>query len=373
MHVLKERNFGLDLIRAMAIILVVASHCTYLLFPIAENSFTTLIRVLGATGVDLFFILSGFLIGNILLKNIDRAKIKFNNLFTFWKRRWLRTLPNYFLILLLNIILFAFLEIPIPKEIGRFFIFVQNFINPQPDFFTESWSLSIEEFAYLFLPLLIYVFFYFMNNKNKKKTFLWVTIISIIVLTLVKFKYYLDVNVDTYKAWSSGYRKVVIYRVDAIYFGFILAYIFEKYRVILRKNKHFIALSGLFLFVILHAVIYVFDMLPQTHLWFYVFVYLQMVVISFGLLFPFFIDIKYVGFLKNTVSFISTRSYAIYLINYSLVLLTIQKFIDLPATDFYVRFLVVFVFLFTTTILSEILFRFFEQPIMRYRDKNIQG
>lgn len=373
MHVLKERNFGLDLIRAMAIILVVASHCSYLLFPIAETSFTTLIRVLGATGVDLFFILSGFLIGSILLKNIDRAKIKFNDLFTFWKRRWLRTLPNYFLILLLNIILFAFLEIPILKEIARFFIFTQNFSKPHPDFFTESWSLSIEEFAYLFLPLLIYVSFYFMNTKNKKKIFLWITISSIFVLTLVKFQYYLDGGIDTYKAWSSSFRKVVIYRVDAIYFGFILAYLFEKYRIILRKHKHLIALFGLFLFVIIHVMIFVFNMLPQTHLWFYVFIYLQMIVISFGLLFPFFIDIKYAGFFKNTVTFISTRSYAIYLINYSLVLLTIQRFIDLPGIGFYLRFLVVFVFLFTTTILSEILFRFFEQPIMRYRDKNIQG
>ncbi len=61
-----NRNFGLDAIRALAIILVVLSHCTYIL-PEFNLQLTNGIRLFGATGVDIFFVLSGFLIGGILL------------------------------------------------------------------------------------------------------------------------------------------------------------------------------------------------------------------------------------------------------------------------------------------------------------------
>ena len=52
----KKRIFGLDLLRAIAISLVVVSHCTYILFPENTNSLVTLIRVFGAIGVDLFYV-----------------------------------------------------------------------------------------------------------------------------------------------------------------------------------------------------------------------------------------------------------------------------------------------------------------------------
>ena len=60
-----NRVFGLDLLRAVAISLVVISHITYLLFPVNNSLIVTGVRVIGAVGVDLFFVLSGFLIGKI--------------------------------------------------------------------------------------------------------------------------------------------------------------------------------------------------------------------------------------------------------------------------------------------------------------------
>lgn len=66
-----NRIFGLDLIRSVAILLVVMSHATLLLFPYSKHSIIVLVKILGAVGVDLFFVLSGFLIGGIRLKQID--------------------------------------------------------------------------------------------------------------------------------------------------------------------------------------------------------------------------------------------------------------------------------------------------------------
>ena len=155
MHNYPTRNFGLDVIRATAILLVVLSHCTYIL-PEFNPTLTDGIRLLGATGVDIFFVLSGYLIGDILIRKLNSDKRNFNELLRFWKRRWFRTLPNYFVVLLLNIILVLLLDKTIVENIWLYIPFFQNLTTPHPDFFTEAWSLSIEEYAYLILPLIIY-------------------------------------------------------------------------------------------------------------------------------------------------------------------------------------------------------------------------
>ena len=72
----KSRIVGLDLLRAIAIILVISSHSTYLLFPTSKNLLLSIIRGFGAIGVDLFFVLSGFLIGTIMLLPLFRT-VKF--------------------------------------------------------------------------------------------------------------------------------------------------------------------------------------------------------------------------------------------------------------------------------------------------------
>ena len=91
-----NRVFGLDFLRAIAISLVLISHISLLLFPTSDNFFLKIIRIFGAVGVDLFFVLSGFLIGGILLKHIDLNKTNFKDLLIFWKWRWFRTVvsPN---------------------------------------------------------------------------------------------------------------------------------------------------------------------------------------------------------------------------------------------------------------------------------------
>ena len=78
-----SRVFGLDVLRAIAITLVVTSHCTYIFLEDTNNPILLSIRSLGAIGVDLFFVLSGFLIGGILLKLIDEYKISFKDFLRF--------------------------------------------------------------------------------------------------------------------------------------------------------------------------------------------------------------------------------------------------------------------------------------------------
>lgn len=368
-----KRIFGLDFLRAMAISLVIASHATYILFPKSEHSIITLVRILGAIGVDLFFVLSGFLIGRILLKTILNNKVKFTDLLLFWKRRWLRTLPNYFLILILNIGLSVIFGYLIPENIASYFLFFQNVNAPHPDFFTEAWSLSIEEFAYLFLPFILYLGLFLLKKTNKGKLFFNVTLLTIALLMLLKINYYFKTDVSSYKEWSSTYRKVVIYRLDTIYLGFLMAYLAQIKTTFIKRYKIGFAVFGLVLLVVLHVLVYWFALLPQTHLWFFVFIYLNIVGLSLMLMLPYFSELNYQGIGVKFIQFISKTSYSIYLINYSIVLLTLKHYFDFINLSFVNRIAVLILFLGITLVLSTLVYRFFELPILNYRNRKFKS
>lgn len=105
----------------------------------------------GQYGVDLFFVLSGWLIGGLYWKeygifpNVDILR--------FWLRRWLRTIPPYFVALFLSWFAVRWQRNE-PFDWG-YLLFIQNYYSRLP-FFLVSWSLCIEEHFYLFFPLLLY-------------------------------------------------------------------------------------------------------------------------------------------------------------------------------------------------------------------------
>ena len=100
-----KRVFGLDLMRALAILFVVIGHGGHLL----EKANTNFPWIKLIDGVELFFVLSGFLIGGIIIKEFqNNGTFGIKQIFHFWKRRWFRTLPNHYLILILNIIVVYF-------------------------------------------------------------------------------------------------------------------------------------------------------------------------------------------------------------------------------------------------------------------------
>ena len=146
-----SRLRGLDLLRAAAILLVLMSH--YMGFVSHAPTFGVVGKV-GWAGVDLFFVLSGYLIGNQLLAPAARGEPL--SLKTFFVRRLLRTLPNYYVVLA---VYWLFPGPPLGgssmAEPWRFLTFTQNFGLAYGQTFTHSWSLCIEEQFYLLLPLVV--------------------------------------------------------------------------------------------------------------------------------------------------------------------------------------------------------------------------
>lgn len=358
-----NRNFGLDAIRAIAIILVVASHSTFVL-PQFNSTITQAVMLLGATGVDIFFVLSGYLIGGLLIKNLRLGKTNFKDLIHFWKRRWLRTLPNYFVILFLNVLLLVVFNESLHNKLWLYVPFLQNFTTPHPNFFTEAWSLSIEEYAYVLLPLLIYISISVIKPKNPIRLFFWVSLVVIFILFLFKFSFYQTVIILDYKDWSSSFRKVVLYRLDAIYYGFITVFLIRTYSSFFKRFKIHFLILGIILFLTLHLLIVSFDVLPNEYKLFYSLFYLALISLSIAFVFPWFLHLKGQKNVIKIIRYISTRSYAIYLINYSLVLLTLERFIS-PSIATFITYLLF------TLIISELLYRYVERPFLKYRESKV--
>ncbi len=366
----KNRVFGLDLLRSIAIVMVVVSHCSYILYEESVHPIILAIRSVGAIGVDLFFVLSGYLIGGILLKHITEHRTRFKDFLLFWKRRWFRTLPNYFLALFINVVIILFFHGVLPEKTVLFIPFLQNFIGPHPDFFTEAWSLSIEEYSYLLFPILLFLYFIiFKRDSQRQVGFIWVTLGVIIVQFLIRTQFYYGSGVDSYKDWSAAFRKVVLYRFDAIAYGFLLIYFYRKFPDFFKKYKRTLFVISLVIFVAAHLLIYGYNLLPQTHLAFYVFAYLPIIAVCCALAFPIALTLDARKIFKSIIYFLSTRSYAIYLLNYSIILLNLKTILNLSTRSLTFRIFIVILFLVLTGFLSNLVYRFFEKPILNYRDK----
>lgn len=145
-----HRDHGLDTLRASAITLVFMYH--YMVFVSRTPTFGWA-SVVGWVGVDLFFVLSGYLIANQLLGGIQRGRTL--SLQAFYARRALRTLPVFWVVLALFFLLPTLMGGRTPPPLWRFLTFTQNFQLPPGTAFSHAWSLCIEEQFYLVLPLVL--------------------------------------------------------------------------------------------------------------------------------------------------------------------------------------------------------------------------
>ena len=141
-----SREPALDLIRALSIVSVVVFHGVQM-SPEALPWLVQFTQV-GRYGVDVFFVLSGWLIGRIYWREFIRTGAV--NIVRFWLGRWLRTIPPYLVALGLSWLAVR-LARDEPFDFG-YLVFAQNFYQQMP-FFLVSWSLCIEEHFYIFAPV----------------------------------------------------------------------------------------------------------------------------------------------------------------------------------------------------------------------------
>ena len=167
-------------------------------------------------GVELFFVLSGFVLAPQILK-LETNPNKFLKIFLF--RRWIRTIPPYIVALICAAIVFGFGD---ELNFLKFLTYTQNIIadNSITNFFPVAWSLSIEEWFYVYLPITI-----LLCSKLRRTSFklnvLVICVTTIIVLNTIRIFYSVDVE-----NWGEDIRRSVVFRIDSLCFG-VVAYLFK--------------------------------------------------------------------------------------------------------------------------------------------------
>jgi peptidoglycan/LPS O-acetylase OafA/YrhL len=141
------RSNGLDTLRASAILLVFLSHEAFR----SHSSTLGVLADAGWIGVDLFFVLSGYLIANQVLAGLNRDEEL--SLAAFYARRAFRTWPAYWVVLACYFLFPSWMGGNTPPALWRFLTFTQNFNLPTGTAFSHAWSLCVEEQFYLVLPL----------------------------------------------------------------------------------------------------------------------------------------------------------------------------------------------------------------------------
>lgn len=224
-----KRIVGLDVVRAAAILMVLVSHARQALVTPDDHLALTFG---GWYGVELFFALSGFLIGTILYKLFLQG-ITTRGLGRFWFRRWMRTLPAYFIILLFVAWYQGLFD-------WSYFVLLQWPMTHSFKVLPVSWSLAIEEWFYLIFPVIALA----LHSMSKRHGFLAAIIIIVCVPTLYRCYQYavsapaIDIRVNPF-------------RFDAMGFGVLTAYLLVQPRVsaLIRLHPTWIYSTAAILFL----------------------------------------------------------------------------------------------------------------------------
>ena len=352
----RDRHIGLDLARSIAIILVLFSHSRFL----TDSPESYLFLTVGAKfGVELFFVLSGFLIGTVLLRQYE-VGLNTKLLCRFWLRRWFRTLPAYFA--LLFFIWWFFAEVDF-----FYFLFLQDLILGNWDIVPVSWSLVIEEWFYLLFPLLLILCSIF----SRKTAFL----LSIFVLLFVSFIYPLQeyrscsYNSLPLTCFENEIRKST-FRFGSLGVGALLAYLSFNYdlKKTAQKHNNLLALSLALSFILFAPFCYQ-VVLGETDRWFssqvtFAAFYPMMGSVAALLIICLYsAKFKLPKILTNLISYTSVTSYSNYL--WHMLLFNYLNSLSDRLTPNYS----LSIFFIGSFFLAGLSYLFIEKPFLRLRDQ----
>ncbi|HEY6992073.1 MAG TPA: acyltransferase [Xanthobacteraceae bacterium] len=210
-----ERIVSLDLLRGLAALAVMVPH--FFMYYLGEAS--AIAEVVSVTAVEVFFVLSGFVLGPQIVLCARRGN--WATLRTFLIRRWMRTIPSY-LVALLAISVIA-------RELGsadffRYGAYVQNLLSQHNDrdYYPVAWSLSVEEWYYVLFPPFLLLYAKLVRRGGEWLEHVCAAVLFIAGITLLRFLYG-----DT-ADWGAHVRRVVVFRIDSIAYGFLLYLVLQR-------------------------------------------------------------------------------------------------------------------------------------------------
>ncbi len=350
----RTRIFGLDLMRATAGVMVTLSHTGHLV----DRHWPRFPHVPHVDWVGLFFVLSGFLIGGMLLKDMHAAGPPLLRFANFMQRRWLRTLPNYYLFLLLNIALVGFGMAPgmLSSATPAYAVFMQNFHRPLDLFFWESWSLAVEEWFYLLFP---FIAFGLMGLRATGAEQAYLLTCVLFIAEPVWARTLLAHHVVDGTAWALWVHKLVLTRLDAPGMGMLAAWLAWRHPKGWRTVRWPAFIAGLSILLLLAGL-----HIPHAP-GFMVIGYESVIAISTAMLLPLLSAWRSAGFMDWPLRGISLITYALYLVHLPMLYLFGHL---VPAPSAWLCALHYAMFFAATIAMAALIYRFWERPFMRLRD-----
>ena len=240
---------GLDHLRALAIIMVLMYHYRAFAHPVWIDT----IGRFGWTGVDLFFVLSGFLISGQLFREIKNHQNI--SLGSFFIKRFFRIIPPYAFTLLLYFSIPFFRERETLSPLWKFITFTQNYgldvINSGT--FSHAWSLCIEEQFYLLFPFSLL----FLIKLKQLRYILWLAPLCIILSLLLRYiswNTFILPYTGSDNFWREWYMKLyypTYTRLDGLAIGVFIGYVFhysQKFQNFVHSNGNSLFISSIILF-----------------------------------------------------------------------------------------------------------------------------
>ena len=358
--------------RATAIVLVLAAHTwptkSHMQWP---HAFAVL-------GVELFFVLSGFLIGGILIRLADEGRLQaFDDVWGFWRRRWFRTLPNYYLFLALHL-LWRTWVLGFPDQVAtnwEYLFFVQNLRHPPGYFFPETWSLAVEEWFYFLFPLLLWMAL----RAFPRPAHAWIAVIALFLVVPTALRFWDAARMESFidpadfaaqrGVWHRLIRMTVTLRLDVVMYGVIAALLAARCSGLWRRMVAWwpigVALVGVAVASIgWHTPFETARPWGGFALW-------PIMAIGFALLLPRFSKIQAVeGVAARCTSWMAKVSYALYLCH-GLVLLAVARWLGpkgLLGLEKNTVLWCITVWL-LSLLVAGVVYRWFEKPMMDLRDR----
>ncbi len=356
----KNRLPQLDFLRAVAILLVIGNHAS--ICPPETNFYLYKITAVwyrgGWTGVDLFFVLSGFLVSGLLFNEYKkRGDI---NLKRFLIRRGFKIYPAFWLLMAVTL---AASILKARNNLAQRFLsemlFVQNYREP---LWEHDWSLAVEEHFYIFLTFLFFVFL-FVGKRRAGNSFAFIPkLFFVIAVVCLAFRFI------TAAYLPFGYVvniEPTHLRIDSLFFGVLLAYLWNFRGLaeseFLRKNKILICLAGAACFV----PAFVFELEATPWLWT---IGLTMFYLGGGMLLLALLKFDFgANPILHLLARVGTYSYSIYLWNLP-VHFWLTKLTKLDSENW---FLYAFLYLSGTFILGVGTAKLVEYPMLKLRDRII--
>jgi len=351
-----SRIKSLDILRALAVLLVLCRHIMRA-YPTNNeflSNFVHILRRSGWCGVDLFFVLSGFLISGLLFK--EHLKYQTISFTRFFIRRGLKIYPLFYLMIFFTLAL-SYLPHCWIAEI----FFMQDYF---PSAWEHTWSLGVEEKFYLLLPLLFLAAPRICRSKNSD--FGWIPVVSLIIglscLLLRLLTHFFDPH-------PANYLLTEVFpfhlRMDSLFCGVVISYYYHYHTSTFKK----IAQKYKYLFLVLGITLFIPAFLLELNSPFILTFGFTLLYLGSGLVLIAVVDAPLKpGRWTAVLAYIGANSYAIYLWHMPVERLYVRYQGLLPQgwSNWYSY---IFCYFVGSLALGIIMSRVIDQPILKWRDK----